>query len=305
MQKPVLVIMAAGLGSRFGGLKQMTPIDDAGHVIIDYSMYDAYRAGFSKVICIVKRELEGEFEQLIGRRVRNKLELVYAYQGIDMLPKGYHIPDGRTKPWGTSHAVLCASEQIGDAPFAVINADDFYGASAYSTIFEFLSQPHKPNEYAMVGYLVKNTLSPNGSVSRGVCEADENGMLTSLVERLKIYPRPNGAAYTEDDGKTFTEISGDTIVSMNYFGFMPSMLTALRERFPAFLDDCYVTNPMKGEYLLPRTAGELISEGKATMRVLHSADNWYGVTNREDLPEMKAELAKMKAEGKYPERLWV
>lgn len=299
MNRPILVIMAAGMGSRFGGLKQMTPVDDEGHFIIDYSMYDAYMAGFRDVICIIKEEMRDEFEDSIGKRVRNKLNIGYAFQRLTDLPLGYTVPEGRVKPWGTSHAILAAKSLI-DAPFAVINADDFYGRSAYKTIYDYLCMPHGENEHAMVGYLLKNTLSENGTVSRGVCSIDENNKLTNIVERLKIDRR----GYTEDGGATFTPLDGDTLVSMNFFGFQPSLLNELEARFPPFLDEGLRVNPLKCEYLLPKTAGELIGEGRASINMLLSRDSWYGVTYTDDLPPVKRDIKAMKDAGKYPKNLW-
>ncbi len=299
MARPILVIMAAGMGSRFGGLKQMTPVDDEGHVIIEYSMFDAYRAGFRDVVCIIKDEMKDDFESTIASRVRKKLNLRYAFQRLDNLPSGYSVPDGRIKPWGTSHAVLCAKALI-DAPFAVINADDFYGRSAYQAIFDYLYEPHGESEHAMVGYMLKNTLSENGTVSRGVCSVDSDGMLTDIVERLKIDKR----GYTEDGGLSYTPLDENTTVSMNFFGFQPSLLDELEARFPAFLDDGLRDNPLKCEYLLPKTAGELIKEGKASMKMLISRDSWHGMTYIDDLPSIKAAIALMKNEGKYPAYLW-
>ncbi|MDO4563993.1 MAG: sugar phosphate nucleotidyltransferase [Clostridia bacterium] len=299
MKKPVLVIMAAGMGSRFGGSKQMTPVDDEGQVIIDYSMYDAYLAGFRDVVCIIKEEMHDDFERLIAARVRRKLNISYAYQRMDTLPAGYQIPEGRVKPWGTSHAVLCAKERI-DGPFAVINADDFYGRSAYKTMFDYLSEPHGEAEHAMVGYILKNTLSENGTVSRGVCEVDEAGKLVDLVERLKIDRR----GYSEDGGITFTPLDENTVVSMNFFGFQPSLLDELEKRFPEFLDEGLKTDPGKCEYLLPRTVKQLIEEGRASVQMLLSEDSWYGVTYIEDLPAVKSKIKAMTQSGRYPTRLW-
>lgn len=297
--RPVLVIMAAGMGSRFGGLKQMTPVDDEGHVIIEYSMYDAFKAGFRDVVCIIKQEMQDDFESMIGHRVRNKLNLSYAIQSIDNLPKGYSVPQGRTKPWGTSHAVLSA-RQLVNAPFAVINADDYYGRDAYFTMFNFLSKDNAPNHHAMVSYLLKNTLSDNGTVSRGICQVDENNMITDIVERLKVDSR----GYTEDDGLTFTSLAPDTPVSMNFFGFQSQFIDKLIERFPKFLDEGLANNPLKCEYLLPKTAGELIREGTDSMELLVSHDTWYGITYIQDLPLLKQQLQRLRAEGIYPKKLW-
>ncbi|MDO4544027.1 MAG: sugar phosphate nucleotidyltransferase [Clostridia bacterium] len=301
MNKPVLVIMAAGMGSRFGGtgLKQMAAVDDEGQVIIDFSMYDAYLAGFRDVICIIKEEMREDFENIVAKKVRSKLNIHYAYQKMDMLPKGYEIPEGRVKPWGTSHAVLCAKELV-NGPFAVINADDFYGRSAYKTIFDYLSKPHGDAEHAIVGYILKNTLSENGTVSRGVCEVDENGRLVDIVERLKIDRR----GYTEDGGLTFTPLDENTVVSMNFFGFQKSFMDELEKRFPDFLDEGLKADPKKCEYLLPRTVDKLIKEGCASVQTLLSSDSWYGITYSEDLPAVKVKIKEMKDAGKYPKRLW-
>ena len=224
MSKPILVIMAAGMGSRYGGLKQMDPVDKEGHVIMDFSLFDAKRAGFEKAVCIIKREMAEDFEEVIGSRVRPFLELEYAFQNMNALPAGYSVPEGRVKPWGTTHAVLAAKELIGDAPFAVINADDFDGREAYKTIYDYLKVPHQRGEYAMVGYLLKNTVTDNGHVARGVCVVDEQDNLTSIAERLRIEKRDGGIAYTEDEGKTYTALDPDDTVSMNFWGYMPDFL---------------------------------------------------------------------------------
>ena len=235
MQKPQLVIMAAGLGSRFGGLKQMAAVDPQGHWIIDYSIYDAVQAGFGRIILIVKPENEQLFRDTLGARVGQQAEIVYVHQTPDALPEGFSIPEGRVKPWGTGHAVLCAKDAI-TAPFAVINADDFYGRKAYAAIHDFLVSDHPNNEFAMVGYQVENTLTENGYVARGVCAMDESGeYLTGIVERTHIEPRPGGAAYTDDDGKTYTFLPNGTIVSMNVWGFTPAILPEIEERFAGFL----------------------------------------------------------------------
>lgn len=302
MQKPTLVIMAAGLGSRYGGLKQIAPVDAQGHIIIDYSIFDAVRAGFEKVVCILKPEMEADFREAIGDRIAPFVELVYAYQRLDMLPPGFTIPEGRTKPWGTAHAVLCAKEQI-DAPFAVINADDFYGRTAIASIHDFLAQPHTPTEHAMVGYRIENTLSESGHVARGICEVDASGMLTGVVERTHIEPRPGGAAFTED-GKQFTFVPEGTIVSMNLWGFQPSILAEIERRFAAFLEANLPTNPLKCEYFLPLIPNQLIHERAASVAVLPTHEKWYGVTYREDMPVVQAAIAAMQQGGQYPEHLW-
>ena len=303
MNKPTLVIMAAGMGSRFGGLKQMVPIDPEGHVICDYSIYDAKRAGFETVICIIKREMEADFEDCIGRRIRPHVELRYAYQELPMLPEGFCVPQGRQKPWGTAHAVLCAAKQI-PGNFAVLNADDFYGASAYRAIFDFLTAPRGPSEHALAGYLLANTLSDSGSVARGVCEVDERGMLIRVTERLRIEKRPKGPVFTEDGGITYTPLAPDTTASMNLFGYQHSFLDELAIRFWAFLKKDVPENPLKSEYLLPRVTDLLVEEGRASVQVLPTTDSWHGVTYQQDLPAMQAALAQMKRDGKYPKRLW-
>ena len=302
MKKPTLVIMAAGMGSRFGGLKQMEPVDAEGHVICEYSIYDAVRAGFETIVCIIKKELEADFEDCIGKRVRPYVDLRYAYQELDALPKGFAVPEGRQKPWGTAHAVLCAAEQIEDS-FVVLNADDFYGADAYRSIFEFLSAPHAQTEHALVGYLLQNTLSDSGSVARGVCRV-EDGKLVQVTERLRIEKMADGPAFTEDEGKTYTQLLPDTTVSMNFFGFQHSFLDALRDRFSDFLEKNVPGNPLKSEYLLPRVADQLVQEGKASISVLHSADSWHGITYRQDLPAMQKAVTEMRKAGKYPKYLW-
>ena len=300
MNKPTLVIMAAGMGSRFGGCKQITPVDDAGHVIIDYSIYDAVRAGFGRVVCIIKPEMEADFRAAIGDRIAPFVELKYAYQQIDMLPDGYSVPEGRVKPWGTGHAVLCAAGCI-DGPFAVINADDFYGRGAFQAACDFLSAPHAPNEHAMVAYRVENTLTENGSVSRGVCSA-ENGLLTGVVERTKIVPRPGGAAFIEDDSETF--LPNGTPVSMNLWAFQHSILDELKNRFTAYLDENLPKNPMKCEYFLPLIPNALIHEGTGSVRVLDTDERWFGVTYHDDLAKVQAAIRAMKQKGLYPDHLW-
>ena len=300
MNKPTLVIMAAGMGSRFGGCKQITPVDDAGHVIIDYSIYDAVRAGFGRVVCIIKPEMEADFRAAIGDRIAPFVELKYAYQQIDMLPDGYSVPEGRVKPWGTGHAVLCAAGCI-DGPFAVINADDFYGRGAFQAACDFLSAPHAPNEHAMVAYRVENTLTENGSVSRGVCSA-ENGLLTGVVERTKIVPRPGGAAFIEDETETF--LPNGTPVSMNLWAFQHSILDELKNRFTAYLDENLPKNPLKCEYFLPLIPNALIHEGAGSVRVLDTDERWFGVTYHDDLAKVQAAIRAMKQKGLYPDHLW-
>jgi len=300
--KPTLVIMAAGMGSRFGGCKQITPIDDQGHIIIDYSIFDAIRAGFGKVICVIKPEMEADFRAAIGDRISRDVDLHYAYQTIDRLPEGFSVPEGRIKPWGTAHAVLCAADQI-EGDFIAINADDYYGAGAFRAARDFLVSDHAADEHAMVGYLIENTLTENGYVSRGVCAVDENGLLTGINERVHIEPRDGGAAYTED-GENYVFIPAGTRVSMNMWAFSHSILEEMKQRFVAFLQNEAVANPLKAEYFLPGVPGALIREGKATVRVLETTERWYGVTYHDDLPKVQQAMRCMREAGRYPEKLW-
>ena len=300
--KPTLIIMAAGMGSRFGGNKQIAPVDDAGHIIIDFSIYDAVRAGFGKVICVIKPEMEADFRRAIGDNISKHVELRYAYQQLDNIPAGFAVPEGRQKPWGTGHAVLCALEQV-DGPFAVINADDFYGAGAFRAAGEFLAAPGDENEHAMVGYNIENTLTENGSVSRGVC-AGKDGFLTDITERVRIEPREGGAAFTEDDGASWTFIPAGTPVSMNLWAFRAGVLEAFPRMFADFLRDTVPANPLKAEFYLPNVPKALIAEGRGRVRLLNTDERWYGMTYREDAEKVRAAIAGMKAKGLYPERLW-
>ena len=302
MKEPVLVIMAAGMGSRYGGLKQMDPMDSQGHIIMDFSIYDAVKAGFKKVVFIIKKENEGMFRECIGNRIEKLLDVTYVFQELDHLPKGYEVPGGRVKPWGTAHAVLCCLGAV-DGPFAVINADDYYWAEAFSLIYCYLTT-HPDDEkyrYTMVGYILENTLTENGHVARGVCRTDASGFLTSITERTRIEKRNGGAAYTEDDGETWISLDPETTVSMNMWGFHESFLLELKNRFPAFLDRALKENPLKGEYFLPGVVEQLLEEGKATVEVLTSRDRWYGVTYKEDKQMVMDAIQRMKKEGLYPE----
>ena len=302
--KPVLVIMAAGMGSRYGGLKQLDPVGSHGQLIIDYSIFDARRAGFETVVFVIKPEIEADFKEAIGDRVSKVMDVKYAYQLKEDLPEGYSVPAGRTKPWGTAHAAL-AARNIVDGPFAVINADDYYGPEAYQEIYNYLSTHADGDmyEYVMVGYLLKNTVTENGTVARGVCEETADHFLTQVTERTKI-EKGEPPRYTEDDGDTWTDLSADTIVSMNMWGFTRSFLDEALARFPAFLDKTLAENPEKGEYFLPTVVSQLIDEGKARVKVLRSEDKWYGVTYREDKPTVVAAITEKTAAGLYPDRLW-
>ncbi len=299
--KPTLVIMAAGMGSRFGGLKQMTPVDKQGHLIIDFSLFDAYRAGFRDVVFIIKRELLNEFQERIGNRIETYFHVSYVFQELANLPEGYAVPEGREKPWGTGHAILCCKDVV-KGPFAVINADDFYGPTAFSAIYDFLANNTDESSYAMVGYRVRNTVTENGSVARGVCEV-KNNLLTGITERTKIFKRGNDAAYTED-GEHFVDLPGDTMVSMNLWGFTAKMMQELHDQFPAFLERSLPVNPLKCEYFLPSVVNSQLEDGSATVQVLPCEEVWYGVTYREDLQSVQNAIAKMKQDGIYEEELW-
>jgi len=304
-KKPVLVIMAAGMGSRYGGLKQIDPVNEDGDIIIDFSIFDAVRAGFEKVVFVIKKEIEKEFKEVIGNRIEKHVEVAYVYQQLDRLPKGFTVPEGRVKPWGTGHAVLCCKDVI-DGPFAVINADDYYGVEAFKAIYDYLSVCEDDEKYrfAMVGYLVENTLTDFGYVSRGVCTVDESQMLVDIHERTHIEKKDGGAAYTEDDGKTWHKIAPGSTVSMNMWGFTGSFMNELEKRFIPFLEETAKSNPQKGEYFLPFVVDELVKEGRATVRVLKSEDRWYGVTYKEDKAVITKAIADMKKEHKYPQKLW-
>lgn len=305
MKKPVLVVMAAGMGSRYGGLKQIDPIDREGHIIMDFSIYDAVRAGFKKVVFIIKKENEADFKAAIGDRISKIIEVAYVFQDLNNLPEGYSIPEGRVKPWGTGHAILSCLDEV-DGPFAVINADDYYGSHAFQMAYDFLSQNEEGDTYSymMVGYKLENTLTDNGHVARGVCVTDEDGHLVKINERTHIEKREDGAAYTEDDGKTWVEIPEGSTVSMNMWGFSASILKELKDRFSKFLDENLEGNPLKCEYFLPFVVDELLIEKKATVKVLKSMDKWYGVTYKEDKPVVVAAIQKLKDEGLYPQKLW-
>lgn len=305
MQKPVLVVMAAGMGSRYGGLKQMDPMDGENHVIVDFSVYDAMLAGFEKVVFIIKKENEAIFRERIGDRMSRRMQVEYVYQELEALPEGYAVPEGREKPFGTGHAVLSCKDVI-DGPFAVINADDFYGRKAFEMIYNYLSRPQESAvyRYVMVGYRIENTLTENGHVARGVCQVDAEGNLVDIHERTRIEKRGMETAYTEDEGKSWTVIPKGSTVSMNMWGFEKNMLDELEKRFPAFLEENLQKNPLKCEFFLPSVVQQLMEEGKALVQVLKSEDRWYGVTYKEDKAQVMQAIAEFKAQGIYPEKLW-
>ena len=300
MKKPVLVIMAAGMGSRYGGLKQIDPIDSDGHIIIDFSIYDAVRAGFEKVIFIIKRENEQIFRETIGKRAEGLMEVAYVFQELENIPDGFTVPEGRIKPWGTGHAVLSCIDIL-DGPFAVINADDYYGPEAFKMIYDYLTTHEDDSRYryTMVGYRLGNTLTENGHVSRGVCTVDSKGYLTGICERTYIVMTPDGAAYSEDDGQTLIPISPDERVSMNMWGFSASFMAELKKQFADCLTNEMQKNPLKAEYFLPSVVSSLLADNKATVQVLHSNDKWYGVTYKEDKATVVAAIAALKQRGIY------
>ena len=307
-KKPVLVVMAAGMGSRYGNLKQIDPVGNCGEAILDFSLFDAHEAGFETAVIIIKEAIKADFMATVGKRLENcPMEIRYAYQELDKLPAGYAVPEGRTKPWGTSHAVLCAKEEIGDAPFAVLNADDYYGKQAFKVIYDYLSSTcdGEKYNYCMVGYELGKTVTDNGSVARGICETNDEGYLTVVTERTKIEKYEGGIHFTEDDGATWTDVAAETPVSMNMWGYTSSFLKEIEARFPAFLDATLSGNNVKAEFFLPSTVSQLLNENKATVKVLTTPDKWYGVTYAADKPVVVAALKEMTEKGMYPANgLW-
>ena len=301
MEQPVLIIMAAGMGSRFGGPKQITPVGDLGEIIMDFSLFDAYRAGFRRTIFVIKREREADFREILAARPGCPMEIDFAFQELGDIPEGFAVPEGREKPWGTGHAVR-ACRRLVNGPFAVINADDFYGPGAFLALYAFRAADGPENEHAMVGYRLRNTVTENGHVARGICRA-ENGWLTDITERTHVEKRGDHAAYTED-GVNFTELPGDTLVSMNFWGFRAGMMDAFDARFADFLRQDMPKNPLKAEYFLPSVANAEMREHGARVRLLPCEETWYGVTYRDDLPTVRQAVARMKAANTYPAQLW-
>ena len=305
--KPILVVMAAGMGSRYGGLKQIDPVGSCGEAILDYSLFDAHEAGFETAVIIIKKMIEKDFMETVGKRLEKcPMEIRYAFQELEKIPEGFTIPAERTKPWGTSHAVLCAKDVIGDAPFAVVNADDYYGKQAYREIYNYLcnAKDGEKGNYCMVGYRLGNTVTDNGSVARGICEVDENGYLTQIVERTKIEKYEGGIHFTTDDGATWEDVGADTPVSMNMWGFTPGFLEVIEKDFPRFLREEVPANPAKAEMFLPMTIARMLQLDTATVKVLRTADKWFGVTYAADKPMVVAALQEMTAKGAYPDGLW-
>lgn len=301
--EPILVIMAAGMGSRFGGLKQMTPVDDAGCFILDYSVYDAVRAGFKKIVCVIKEEMEADFRATIGARIGSAAELRYAFQKLDDLPEGHTAPAGRQKPWGTAHAVRAARHLI-DGPFAVINADDFYGRGAFRALYDFLAADGDEHTHALIAYKLRNTLTENGTVARGICTADGAGNLLTVTERTCIQGPSDAPSWSEDGKETWHPLDPDAPVSLNTWGFRRSFMDAIEERMGDFLRNTMPENPEKAEFFLPGVVNHCLAVGTDRVTLLHTEDVWHGVTYKEDLPALKQALAEMRAAGVYPENLW-
>ncbi len=298
MTKPTLLVLAAGMGSRYGGLKQIDPVGPSGETIIDYSIFDAMRAGFGKLVFVIRKDIEQQFREIVGARFEKRIAVEYVFQELNKLPAGYRLPEGRTKPWGTTHAILMAEDAIKE-PFAAINADDFYGQQAYKVLAEHLNSGSP--DYAMVGFILKNTLSEFGSVARGVSRVDANNYLTHIVELMKIERDGGGAKDNGPDGK-ITKLTGDEAVSMNFWGFTPALFPQLKLAFEQFLKRA--GNELKSECYIPATVGELVTAGQAKCKVLRSSDSWFGVTYREDRPQVVESIRKLVAAGKYPGKLW-
>lgn len=301
--KPTLLILAAGMGSRYGGLKQLDAMGPSGEVVLDYSVYDAIRAGFGKVVFVIRRDFEELFRTQIGSKFEGRIAVEYAFQDLNDLPEGFSVPEGRTKPWGTAHALLSAANVVNE-PFLMINADDFYGQDAYKKIAADLVQP-RPNDgkshWSMVGFYLKNTLSDHGSVSRGVCTRDANGMLATVLEMTKIFKHGDVAENREVEG-AYVPLTGDEVVSMNFFGFTPDIFPQLRKAFVEFLSKR--GTELKSECYVPAEVDALISAGKAEVRVLETTGKWFGVTYPEDKAEVVASIRELIDAGEYPQSLW-
>lgn len=303
-RKPVLVVMAAGMGSRFGGLKQIEPVGSHGEALLDYSIYDALQAGFEKTVIIIKEAIRQDFMELVAPRLeKSPMQIEYAFQELEKIPQAYGVPNGRIKPWGTSHAVLCAREAIGDNPFVVLNADDFYGRTAFRSAYNWLMNNDSPKSYCMVGYEVGNTVTESGGVTRGICEFDRFGYLSKIVECSNIEKYQGDVRVPTRTGDWYI-LPPQHPVSMNMWGFQPDFLDALEKGFPIFLSNVVQSDPMKAEYLLPTTVGQLVEAGKCTVKVLTTPDRWYGVTYAADKPAVVEALRKLTEEGRYPDGLW-
>ncbi|MDP2915089.1 MAG: nucleotidyltransferase [Candidatus Aminicenantes bacterium] len=299
--KPTLVVLAAGIGNRYGGLKQMDQVGPSGETIVDYSIYDAVRAGFGKVVFVIRKSIEKEFNEVFLSRLKKRIDIDYVFQELEDIPKGLFVPAGRVKPWGTSHAVLVSEPKV-DGPFAAINADDFYGAQAYAVMADFLRDLRgDEGMFALVGYQLGTALSEHGTVARGVCEVDEKGFLWTIVERTCIEKTADGVKFLDDSGKE-VRLTGRETVSMNFWGFTPAFFRFARAEFEAFVKDR--ANDLKSELYIPLVVNKLVRNGKAAVKVLPTEDKWFGVTYREDKPRVMAEIARLVAAGKYPTPLW-
>ena len=296
-----LFILAAGMGSRYGGLKQIDPFTENGEFIIDFSIYDAIKAGFDRVVFIIKEENYDIFRETVGKRIEGKIKVEYVFQKLDAFVGEENIPEGRVKPWGTTHALLCASSVLDD-PFAVINADDFYGRDAYMKVAEFLRNAKKDNEFCMIGYRVGNTLTDNGSVARGVCNT-VNGKLDTIVERTKIYKTETGARFFEENGDP-VDLAPNTVVSMNFWGFTPSVFKGLERDFEIFKKEDVARDPLKSEALLPNSIGKMVKNGECTVDVLETSAKWFGVTYADDKPGTMARIRELIECGEYHNGLW-
>ncbi len=302
MSKTQLIVMAAGIGSRYGGLKQIDPVGPSSEIVLDYSIYDAIKAGFSKVVFVIRKDIEDAFRSTVGKNIEPRIETQYVFQELTNIPSGFDVPCDRTKPWGTGHAVLCANESI-TAPFAVINADDFYGVESFRVLNQYLTQAADTDlyDYCMVGFQLKNTLSDHGHVARGVCTADTNSKLQEITERTKIIKSDDEVQYTEND-KDWIPLPPDSTVSMNMWGFTPSFMNELSNRFPRFLEE-NISIP-KSEFFIPSVVNDLLRENKASVTILPTREKWFGVTYREDRPAVKNAIQNLVTSGVYPDNLW-
>lgn len=300
MSKTTLVVLAAGMGSRYGGLKQIDPIGPNGEIILELSVYDAIQAGFDRVLFIIKKEIEEDFKEAIGNKLAKQIEVDYVYQDLHHLPNNYKVPEGRVKPWGTAHALWCCKEVL-DGPFAVINADDYYGQTCFKDLYAFLNHEAKSHHYGMVGYMLVNTITENGSVARGQCVV-KDGKLVNVVERTRIEKRGDSIEYYLDD--EWHPLSEDTLVSMNMWAFTPDIIEEIEQRFDAFMAEAVPYDPMKSEMYIPNVVGELLREDVADVVMMSSKDRWYGVTYQEDKEGVKAGIRSLIDKGCYPQPLW-
>ena len=303
MKEPVLVVMAAGMGSRYGGLKQIDPVGSQGEAILDYSLYDAYQAGFRTAVIIIKEAIKNDFMETVGKRLENcPMEIRYAYQELHMLPDGYNVPYGRSKPWGTTHAVYCAREAIGGAPFVCLNADDYYGKEAFKVAYNALKNNTEANHFYMVGYEVANTVTEHGAVTRGICKVNGDHLLTEIVECKGVEKTADGIRVPHGNG--WKELAPETPVSMNMWGFTDHFMELVESRFPRVLKVAMQEDPMKYEFLLPTTVAHMIDEKLVNVTVLTTPDTWFGVTYAADKPKVVAALRELTEQGLYPDGLW-